>query len=277
MDRDAKQPILGRCALWINDLNLSKSHWLLLLTDYGIYDEENEYIQNILSKAEQSTSILPNALNRYQKNELEITLEFFMWLYREDEELCFDILKSIYEDFKNEDEAPEPYAYVDELEDMQEGKDFPEVELDQIVPATPKVFEHGDELEFYHQTKNNISEATEEVFIIDGYANDEVIWYLKETSEDIRKRILTQGQKEDLSNAAQKLVSSSSHRIEVRRNGKCHDRLIFIDNKCFAIGDSLHAAGTKPMYAVQFDATEEFRQPWERMWKESQEYAVFED
>ncbi|AJF28038.1 hypothetical protein SG26_20025 (plasmid) [Haloarcula sp. CBA1115] len=277
MERDAKQPILGRCALWINDLDLSKSYWILLLTNYGIYDEENEHIQNLLNKAEKSSSIILSSLQRLQKSRLEVTLEFFMWLYHEDEELCFEILKYIYQDFKDDDEVPEPYAYVDELEDLKEGGDFPQVDLDQIVPATPKAFEDGDELEFYYQTKNKVSRATEEVFIIDAYANEEVIWYLKETSEDIEKRILTQGKKEGLSNAAEKLVSNSNHRIEVRRNGKCHDRLIFVDDQCFAIGDSLHAAGTKPMYAVKFGASEKFRQPWEQMWEQSQEYAVFED
>jgi hypothetical protein len=277
MERDAKQPIVGRCALWINDLDLGKSYWILLLTNYGIYDEENEYIQSLLNKAEKSTSIIPNPLQRLQKSRLEVTIEFFLWLYREDEELCFDILKFIYEDFKDDDEAPEPYAYVDKLEDFQESSDFPEVDLDQIVPATPKAFEDGDELDFYYQTKNKISRATKQVFIIDAYANEEVIWYLKETSEDVEKRILTQGKKEGLRNAAEKLVSNSNHRIEVRRSGKCHDRLIFVDDQCFVVGDSLHAAGSKPMYAVEFDVTEQFRQPWEQMWEGSQEYAVFED
>lgn len=277
MERDAKQAILGRSALWINDLYLSKSYWILLLTNYGIYDSENKHIQNLLNKVTKSNSIISNPFQHLQKNRLETTLEFFIWLYSEDEELCFDILNYIYEDFKDDDGVPEPYAYVDRLEDLDEGGDVPEIDLDEIVPATPKAFEAGDELEFYYQTKNSVSRAIEEVFIIDAYANDEVIWYLKETSEDVEKRILTQGKKEKLSNAAEKLVSNSNHRIEVRRNGECHDRLIFVDDQCFAIGDSLHAAGTKPMYAVKFTSSEKFRQPWEQMWEESQEYAVFED
>ncbi|MDT3437313.1 hypothetical protein [Haloarcula sp. 1CSR25-25] len=107
--------------------------------------------------------------------------------------------------------------------------------------------------------------------------SEEVIWYLKETSEDVRKRILTQGKKENLSNASEKLVSNTNHRIEVRRNAECHDRLIFVDDQCYAIGDSLPAAGSKPMYAVKFDATERFCQPWEQMWEQSQEFEVFED
>jgi len=277
MDRDPKQPIIGRCSLWINDIELSKSYWILLLTDYGIYDNENEYIQKVLNQADQSNSLIPNPFRDIQGTRLEATLEFFMWLYREDKELCFKILKIIYEDFKDDEDVPEPYAYVDELENLEEGGGFPEVNLDDIVPATPRVYNSGDELEFYYQTKNIVSQATDEVFIIDAYANEDVIMYLNETSESVKKRILTQGKKEGLSNAAEKLVSNSDHRIEVRRNGKCHDRLIFVDDKCFAVGDSLHAAGTKPMYVVKFDATEKFCKPWDRMWENSQEYRVFED
>lgn len=276
MERDAKQPILGRSALWVSDLNLSKSYWILLLTNFGIYDEENEFIQKLLNKAERSTSLIPNPFQSLKKNRLEVTLDFFMWLYNEDAELCFDILKYIYDDYKDKDEAPEPYAYVDELEDLKDG-DAPEVNLDEIVPATPKAFESGTELEVYQQIKNNLSQVDEEIFIIDAYANEEVIWYLKDTSEDVGKRILTQGKKEELSRAAEKLVSNSNHRIEVRRNADCHDRLIFVDDQCFVLGDSIHAAGTKPVYAVKFSATKRFRQPWEQMWVESEEFAVFED
>lgn len=277
MKRDPKQLILGRCALWIRDLNLNKSYWILLFTTYGIYDEGNEYIQEVLDKAEESTSFLPNPFQSHKQDRLEAILEFFIWLYREDEELCFNVLKYIYENFKDDDDKPDPYEYVDELKEINSDDDFPNIDFDEIVPATPQTFESGSELEFYYQTKDRVSRASDEVFIIDAYANEEAILYLKETSEDVEKRILTQGEKESLSNAAQKLVLNSNHRIEVRRNGECHDRLIFIDGQCFAVGDSLHAAGTKPMYVVEFDATETFRRPWEAMWESSEEYAVFED
>lgn len=277
MERDPKQPILGRCALWINDLDLAKSYWILLLTNYGIYDPENEYIKEILERSEESTSLIPNPFEPLNKSQTQVTLDFFIWLYDEDQDLCFRILKHVYDDFKNEDDVPDPYKYIDELENLGESENFPELDLDEIVPATPRVFDSGDELNFYYQAKDRISQADERVFIIDAYADEEAIWYLKETSEDVEKRILTQGKKDKLSNAAKKFVSSSDHRVEIRRNGNCHDRLIFIDEKCFAVGDSLHAAGSKPMYAVEFNATEKFCQPWEQMWAESEKYAVFED
>jgi len=285
MERDTKQPILGRSALWISDLDLEKSYWLLLLTHHGIYDSENEYIQNLLNKAEKSGSSAPLApqglsmlANMFSnsKSRLTVTLEFFTWLYEEDEDLCFKMLKYIYDEFKDDEDAPEPYEYVDQLENIESGE-LPDIDLDEIVPATPKVYNGGEELEFYYQTKNRVSRASDEVFIIDAYANEEVIMYLKETSESVDKRILTQGKKENLSQAAEKLVTNTDHRIEVRRNGECHDRLIFIDDQCFTIGDSLHAAGSKPMYAVEFDATKRFRQPWEQMWEDSEEFAIFED
>ncbi|UBF20717.1 hypothetical protein HRTV-9_gp44 [Halorubrum virus HRTV-9] len=276
MERDTKQPILGRCALWISDIRLGKTYWLLLLTHYGIYDSENEYIQNLLDKSEKRKSLIPNPFSSLSDSRVKVTLEFFIWLYEEDEELCFKVLKYIYEDFKDDDDAPEPYEYVEQLENIESGE-LPDIDIDEIVPATPKVYNGGDELEFYYQTKNRVSRASDEVFIIDAYANEEVIMYLNETSEKVTKRILTQGKKENLGQAAEKLVTNTDHRIEVRRNGECHDRLIFIDDQCFTIGDSLHAAGSKPMYAVEFDATKRFRQPWEQMWEDSEEFAIFED
>lgn len=284
MERDTKQPILGQSALWISDLDLPKSYWILLLTNHGIYDSENKHIQKLLDKAEKSEGVNPAALSlsmfakafSNSKSRLTVTLEFFMWLYEEDEELCFKILKYIYDDFKDDDDAREPYKYVDQLENIDSGE-APDIDMEEIVPATPKVYDGGEELRFYYQTKNRVSDATDEVFIIDAYANEEVIMYLSETSEDVTKRILTNGKKEGLTKAAKKLVSNTDHRIEVRRNGECHDRLIFIDDQCFAIGDSIHAAGSKPMYAIEFGATDRFRQTWEQMWTESQRFATFED
>ena len=280
MEQDPKQPIVGQFALWANDLDLPRSYWLLLLTNYGLYDSENTHIQRLLKRAESGLDI-PSMMGSImgKRSQLEVTLDFFIWLYEEDETVCFRIMRYIYDDFKDDDEAPDPYSHVDRLEDMEEGDgngELPGIDPNDFVPATPRVFGSDQEVEFYVRTKNRVAQASEEVFIIDAYADEESIMYLKQAPEDIDKRILTQGRKEDLTDAAKKLVQHSDHRIEVRRSSKSHDRLLFVDNQCFAVGNSLHAAGSDPTYVVEFESTEKFRQPWEEVWDDAEEYAIFE-
>lgn len=281
MEQDPNQPIVGRFSLWVSDINLGKSYWRLLLLDYGIYDLDNDKIEELLSKHEKAKSrtALTNTLAGMlpTRSRVDVTLDFFLWLYTQDKQLCFDIMKHIYEDFKDDEDAPDPYQHVDELEDYETGGQYPDVDIDDIVHAIPQVVGNNAEFEFYQRLHPRFETATEEAFIVDSYVNEEVFeLYLSETAPDVEKRILTKQPQGNFDAVAEKFVKNNNHRVEVREHPECHDRLLFVDDQCFAVGISIKDAGRKPTYLVEFDSVEKFREPWEELWVDAKQYRVFE-
>lgn len=281
MEQDFDQPIVGRFSLWISDINPGRSYWLLLLLDYGIYDPDNNKIQRLLKKYADPTAFkeLTNPISTVfsTRSRKDVTLDFFLWLYTEDKQICFDIMKHVYEDFKDNDDTPEPYQYVGKLEDYEEGGQYPDVDFDDMVHATTQVIGDAEEFEFYQRLHPYFENATEEAFIVDSYVDEELFeLYFSETSPDVEKRILTKKPQGNFEAVAEKFVSNNDHRVEVRQHHDCHDRLLFVDERCFAVGISIKDAGRYPTYVVEFDSVENFREPWERLWDKAEQYAVYE-
>lgn len=280
MEQDPNQPIVGRFSLWVSDINPGKSYWRLLLLDYGIYNSDNDKIQKLLNKHEKAKSLtaLTNPLaGMFTRSRSDVTLDFFLWLYTEDKQLCFDIMKHIYEDFKDDKDTPDPYQYVDKLEEYEAGGQYPDLDINDIVHATPQVVGDKAEFEFYQRLHPHFENATDEAFIVDSYVNEEVFeLYLGETSPDVEKRILMKQPQGNFDAVAEKFVKDSNHRVEVRKHPECHDRLLFVDDQCFVVGISIKDAGRKPTYLVEFDSVETFREPWEELWEDAEEYKVFE-
>lgn len=277
MERNPDQTIVGRFSLWVSDIDPSKSYWLLVLTDYGIYDPENPKITELINKYTSNSALEGITRMMETKSRLEVTLEFFLWVYSEDKELCFEIMKHIYEDFKDEDETPEPYEYVEKLEEFEKGEDYPDLDLDNMVHATPQVVGNDEEFEFYQRLHPHFESATERVFIVDSYVDEEVFeLYLSKTSPDVEKRILTQATQGEFEAVAEKFAKRSDHSVEVRIHPQCHDRLLFVDDRCFAVGTSIKDAGWKPTYIVEFEAVDYFREPWNDLWNEAEQHEVYE-
>lgn len=281
MRQDPNQPIVGRFSLWAADISPSRSYWRLLLLDYGIYDPDNDKIERLLTKHEKTKTLsaFTNPLRGMfpTRSRGDVTLDFFLWLYTEDKQLCFDIMKHIYEDFKNDEDAPDPYQHVEELEEYETGGQYPDVDIDDVVHATPQVVGDNAEFEFYQLLHPHFENASEEAFIVDSYIDEEVFdLYLTETDPDVKKRILTKQPQSNFDAVAEKFVKNNNHRVEVRKHPECHDRLLFVDNQCFAVGISIKDAGQKPTYFVEFDSVEKFREPWEELWEDSEQYNIFE-
>jgi len=55
--------------------------------------------------------------------------------------------------------------------------------------------------------------------------------------------------------------------FEVRQSKDCHDRLFFIDNECWVMGQSVKDAGKKPTYLVKIEAYDLFREVFNDLWK----------
>lgn len=276
MDQDPNQPIVGRFSLWVSDIKPAKTYWYLLLLDYGIYDPENEKIEKLLNKHEK-TNPFATISEMFTRSRLDVTLDFFLWLYTEDKQICFDIMKHIYEDFKDDDDVPDPYQYVDILEDYKKGGQYPDVDINDMVHAIPQVIGDDAEFEFYKRLHPHFEKATEEVFIVDSYVDEELFQlYFSQTSPDVKKRILTKKTQGHFDAVAEKFTKNNDHRVEVRLHPECHDRLLFIDDRCFAVGISIKDAGRKPTYLVEFESMENFREPWEELWKEADQSDVYE-
>jgi hypothetical protein len=282
MERHPEQAIVGQFSLWIRDVNPNRSYWLLVLTNHGLYDADNPRIQKLVQKYSQSEVFSSMAGIRQMlgaKSRLDVTLDFFLWLYSEDKALCFRLMKDIYEDFQDDEDIPDPYAPVEKLAefDPSENGHYPDISDEDLVSLSTQVVGEGDEFAFYRYVSDHIAEAEEEVFIVDPYVDKEAIrLYLADTPADVEKRILTDDPQGNFDGVAEKLVKQTDHRIEVRSTPKCHDRLLFVDDRCFLVGISIKDAGRNPNYVVDFESVEHFREPWEALWTEADVYRVFE-
>lgn len=282
MERHPEQAIVGQFSRWICDVNPSRTYWLLTLTNHGIYDAENDTMQELVKKYSQSAAgISMGAITKVLggKSKLEATLEFFLWLYTEDEAICFEVMKDIYEDFHDDEDVPDPAAPVEKLAefDPERNGGYPDVGTEDLVQLSAQVVEEGGEFRFYQYISNHAESVTDEIFIVDPYVDKEAIrLYLADTSADVKKRILTDDPEGNFDDVAEKFVNQTEHRIEVRSTPKCHDRLIFIDDRCFLVGISIKDAGRNPNYVVDFESVEHFRKPWEELWHEADTYRVFE-
>lgn len=273
MNRNPEQTIIGRFALWVRDIDPSKPYWLLLFTDYGIYDDEEPNIHNLVEAYSGKHPFTDLGIFSPQSR-TEVTLETFLWLYSEDRELCFQIMKHIYEDFKDDEDAPQPYDPVHKLEEFEQGEQYPEIDEGELVSAAPQVIKEDSEFEFYQRVKPHFEKAKDEVFLVDPYVDHEAIeLYLSETSDGLDRRILTQSPEGKFNEVAKKFIKDGRD-IEVRATPKCHDRLIFIDDACFIVGISIKDAGSNPNYLVELDSVDHFRRPWEQMWHEADEYTI---
>lgn len=186
-------------------------------------------------------------------------------------------MKHVYEDFKDNEDAPDPYDYVDKLEEYESDGQYPDLDINDIVHAIPQVVGNNAEFEFYQRLHPHFQSANDEVFIVDSYVDEELFdLYLVETAHDVEKRILTKQPQGNFDAVAEKFVKNNNQRVEVRVHPECHDRLLFIDDQCFAVGISIKDAGRKPTYLVEFDSGERFREPWETLWKNAEQYKIFE-
>jgi len=112
----------------------------------------------------------------------------------------------------------------------------------------------GDEYAFYKDLKDIMARANTDIFIVDNYLNTEFFeLYVATVHPGISFRILTDAMKGNLEAVARKYAAS--HSIELRSGADVHDRHIFVDNRCWTVGQSIKdAAKKKPTYMVELSA-----------------------
>ncbi len=130
-----------------------------------------------------------------------------------------------------------------------------------------KVYKAGEIYDLYKDIKSIISTAKQEVFVIDAYANEDIIdLYLDKLPHGVKMQILTNTPKGNFLNVAQKFKLKHNSNFIVKSNSNCHDRLMFVDNRCFVIGQSIDkAASKKPTYLIEVQNVTSFRNVFQQL------------
>jgi hypothetical protein len=124
----------------------------------------------------------------------------------------------------------------------------------------------GDPFSFYKDLKGIVRGAAQQFFLVDPYLDCQLFeLYLSDIPSNIGIRVLT----DNVSNAVQsvaRLFAASRTNFELRISRVIHDRMIFIDQRSWAIGQSIKDAATrKPTYIVEIDFASHFS-VYEAMW-----------
>jgi hypothetical protein len=144
-----------------------------------------------------------------------------------------------------------------------------EVEL--FLPETEikGAYEPGDEYAFYSDLKSRIQLATREIFVIDNYLDEQIFdIYVNRVPGPVATRMLTRHVSGALKTVADKFARSRAG-FELRASTGVHDRILFVDDRCWAIGQSVKdAAKTKPTYIVELTSPT-MRQIYEDLWNKA--------
>lgn len=140
-------------------------------------------------------------------------------------------------------------------------------ELQIDVPEEGKgAYEPGEEYAFYRDLKAFINEGKAEVLIIDSYLDESIFdIYVKKVDPGVRVRILTRNPSTTVQTVAAKYAAGHSS-FQLRATNDMHDRVLFVDDRCWVIGQSIKdAARKKPTYLVEVTATP-MRDIYEQLW-----------
>ena len=141
--------------------------------------------------------------------------------------------------------------------------------LPSIKNRIEKIYDGGKILDFNEDVKSIFLDAETEIFLIDGYAGEDIIRsYINKVPDQIKIMILTNKLSDDFRNDARKFKKKSSN-FKVKLNEKCHDRLFFVDKRCFVMGQSLDkAASSQPTYLVEIENSGPFRNVYQKLYDE---------
>ena len=133
------------------------------------------------------------------------------------------------------------------------------------------VYNPGDEYGFYRDLSSLVEAATNEILIVDAYLNEEVFnLYVSKVSDSATVRILSDKIGPNVEVVAGKYETSQQLKLRSSRN--IHDRMVFLDQRGWVIGQSIKdAAKKKPTCLVEL--TEPLlalaRDAYEKIWKEA--------
>jgi hypothetical protein len=136
-------------------------------------------------------------------------------------------------------------------------------------PAVKGIYEPGDEFAFYKDLKDILTTAKNEVFIADNYLNSDFFeLYVEPIPKGVTVRIMTDDARGNTVAVATKYASRG--KFELRTSKDVHDRVVFIDGRCWLIGQSVKdAARKKPTYMVEYVDAAQMQAVYEIIWNKA--------
>ena len=141
-----------------------------------------------------------------------------------------------------------------------------ELELMMPEPELAGSYEPGDEYQFYRDLKTIVGFATCDLFIIDNYLDTQLFdVYMENVTPSVTVRVLTSQGSDPLRAVAEKF--SKRGNFELRSSKDVHDRVVFADDRCWVIGQSIKdAARKKPTYIVEHSGAATMKSIYEGIW-----------
>lgn len=114
-------------------------------------------------------------------------------------------------------------------------------------------YDAGDEYSFYRDLSGLIAAATRRIFFIDAFLDEQLFnLYVSKAPTTVSVRILSKNIGLNVEVVGNKFASSRP--LELRSSTRVHDRVIFIDQRGWIIGQSIKdAAKNKPTYLVELN------------------------
>ncbi len=141
-----------------------------------------------------------------------------------------------------------------------------ELELMMPEPEIAGAYEPGDEYQFYRDLKTVVGFAARDLFIIDNYLDTQLFdVYVENINPAVNIRALTNQVSNSLQVVAEKFAKRGN--FELRSSKDAHDRVVFADDRCWVIGQSIKdAAKKKPTYIVEHSGATLMRGMYEAIW-----------
>jgi len=211
---------------------------------------------------EKLTAFLDYLKSHFPKEFVETTFGYIdqhlHFVRRYIEERNIDMVKQNFDAIRQRDLPnikSKVYAFLESQKALDYGKE-------------EKVYPKGHIYDFYKDIRDITKDAKNEVFVIDAYVDEELLnLYLEKIPIGVKIRILTNKPKGNFVTVAQKFKTRPNVDFEVRKSKDCHDRLFFIDNECWVMGQSIKDAGKKPTYLIKIKGYDLFRKVFDDLWK----------
>ena len=165
------------------------------------------------------------------------------------------------------------YELMHETDDKlrKAGFELPWDDLDQVplgASEAETVYSGNQVWDFYRDFKKVLTDAESEVFVVDSYVDEDVLeLYVDKLSDDVSVRIMTKNPKGKFEEIAEKFSQQRGGGVEVKTHPDCHDRLVFVDNSCYVLGQSIKDAARKPTYMIEIESFDEFKRNFETLWE----------
>ncbi len=144
-----------------------------------------------------------------------------------------------------------------------------------------KVYDKSNQYSFYSDLKKIIASTKKQIFLVDPYFDSELFEVYLDSSHPIKgiMQFLTSPNNHNLDKTKKlgrkfkaEYNSEYKGKMEIRINEGIHDRLLFIDDRAFAIGQSIQkSTGKRPTYLIEFSTTNtnKLNTIYDKIWNQS--------